>query len=325
MFVGETFTDDKDYDLQWIQHDLWFKLNGAWMDVDGFAMGSSMYIFWCARSAFLFQTGENPLFFPERDKLASIESFDHRVLQYAHCKIAAFYRWIQASVGKPAFVDGVAYKDWLERRRNAKRQGLPLPGHHPYHAYMLDGWRLYLRHEVPSLTWGNIPLSEYIIRAVLFQNTEQGYAAEDFIDEFLTLRYGIGFDYALKDYAQRGGNQSDERQGYIYIMISPALRSDFLKIGKTTRIPERRADELSIGTGVPLRFYVAFDTFVSDCHSVEKLVHERLSPFRSSSNREFFELPLKEAIRVIHEVSKSYSPNSVLHSDAPPKGTAERR
>jgi hypothetical protein len=190
---------------------------------------------------------------------------------------------------------------------------------------MLDGWKLYLHHEVANLTWGNVPLSENIVKAVLFQNTEQGYEAEDFIDEFLTLRYGIEFDHALKTDAQRGNNQSDERQGYINIMISPALRSDFLKIGKTTRIPERRADELSIGTGVPLRFYVAFDTFVSDCHSVEKLVHERLSSFRSSSNREFFELPLKEAIRVIHDVSKAYSPNSAFHSDAPPKSMAERR
>lgn len=312
MYVGEVFADDKNYDLQWIQHDLWFKLNGAWMDTNGFAMGSSTYIFWCARKSFLVNTGENPLFFPEREKLASIESFDHRVLQCAHNKIAAFYRWIQSTIRKPAFIDGVTYKDWVKRRHNAEFQRLPFTENHPYHAYMLDTWKTYLIHEVASLTWNSIPFSESITKAVLFQNTEQGYAAEDFIDKFLTFRYGIEFDYALKNFAQRKNKQSDEHQGYVYIMISPALRSDFLKIGKTIRTPERRAHELSIGTGVPLRFYVAFDILISDCHSVEKLVHERLRDFRASSNREFFELPLKEAIQVIQDVSKDYSLNSAI-------------
>lgn len=325
MYVGESFADDKNRDLKWIQHDLWFKINGAWLDNNGFAMSSSMYIFWCARSSFLFHTGENPLFFPEREKLASIESFDHRVLQYAHHKIAAFYRWIQAAILKPAFVDGVAYNDWASRKLKAEIQGTPFTEGHRYHTYMLDAWKIYLRHEIESLTWGNIPLSESIIKTVLFQNTEQGYAAEEFIDEALTLRYGIEFDYALKNHNQISNNQSDERQGYIYIMISPALRSDFIKIGKTTRTPERRADELSIGTGVPLRFYVAFDILVSDCHLVEKLVHERLKLFRSSSNREFFEIPLKEAIKVIQELSKNHPPKSALQSDAFAKNMAERR
>lgn len=314
MFVGESFADDKNDDLKWIQHDLWFKKNGAWMESGGFSMGSCMYIFWCARSAFLSSTGENPLFFPDREKLVSIEHFDHRVLQYAHHKIAAFYRWINKSVQKPAFIDGVSYHDWVRRRQNAERLNLTFAEDHQYHAYLLDAWKLYLRHEIACLTFGNIPLSEFIVKAVLFQNTEHGDAAEDYMDDFLELRYGVEFDHALKTYSEKISNQSNERQGYIYIMISPALRSNFLKIGKTTRTPEKRASELSIGTGVPLRFYVAFDTLVTDCHSVEKIVHERLSNFRSSSNREFFEIPLKQAIHVINEVSKDYSTNYALQS-----------
>ena len=41
MFVGSTFPGDENRELSWLQHDLWFKLNGAFLDVNGIAMGSS--------------------------------------------------------------------------------------------------------------------------------------------------------------------------------------------------------------------------------------------------------------------------------------------
>ena len=169
MFVAESFTEDKNDDLKWIQHDLWFKKNGAWMEASGFSMGSCMYIFWCARNAFLSNTGENPLFFPEREKLAFIEHFDHRVLQYAHHKIAAFYRWINKTVQKPAFIDEVSYNDWVRRKRDAERRNSHFSEDHPYDIYLLDAWKLYLLHEIAHLTFGNISLSEFIVKAVLFQ------------------------------------------------------------------------------------------------------------------------------------------------------------
>ena len=307
MVVGDFFIGDDNDDLKDIQHDLWFKLNGAWIDHNGFAMDSCTYIFWLARSAFLFNTGENPLFFPDRDKLTLINGFDHRTLQYAHHKIAVFYRWINKNAKKPAFGDGVSYRDWVKRKMNADRLNIPFSESHSHHIYMLDAWKTYLHHEVADLTFGNIPLSEFIVKSVLFANTEEGYIAENFIDNFLTMRYGVEFDGALKIKSEQITRQNNGRRGYIYIMVSPALSQNFLKIGKTTRTPERRAHELSIGTGVPMRFYVAFDILVSDCHLVEKIVHEKLINFRSSSNREFFELPLKEAIQMIHGVSNNYS------------------
>lgn len=298
MFVGPTFPGDDNRELMLLQHDLWFKSNGAWMELNGLAMGGCLYIFWIARSAYLFNTTENPLFFPERETLASTQSFDHRVLQYAHHKMASFYRWISVGQKQPAFAANA------ENRK----------------AYLLANWKTYLTHEVANLTFGNIPFAEYIVKAVAFANTERGYKAEDSISAILDKRYGEHFTDICAAYSKER-DPSDDSQGYIYILVNPALRSDFLKIGKTTRTPSQRAEEISLGTGVPLRFYVAYEVLVSDCHACERVVHERLNAHRSATNREFFELPLNDAIHAISEIAASFAPNpGVLPAPASGRG-----
>jgi hypothetical protein len=72
MFVGPTFMDDNNRTLMWVQHDLWFKTGGAWIDDGGYAMGSCFYLFSVARKSIMFHTDSNPLFFPERERLPSI-------------------------------------------------------------------------------------------------------------------------------------------------------------------------------------------------------------------------------------------------------------
>ena len=88
--------------------------------------------------------------------------------------------------------------------------------------------------------------------------------------------------------------------GYIYVMVNPSMEG-LVKIGKTTRDPESRAKELSQATGVATPFYVAFNIFVSDCHSAEEFVHAVLEHkgFRNTANREFFQIPLRQAIEVL--------------------------
>lgn len=88
------------------------------------------------------------------------------------------------------------------------------------------------------------------------------------------------------------------RSGYIYILINPALHRDLLKIGKTTRKSEDRAKEIS-STGVPAEYRVAFDIESSDCDLAETIIHNKLSAYRYTKNREFFKLPLKIAISEI--------------------------
>ena len=83
-------------------------------------------------------------------------------------------------------------------------------------------------------------------------------------------------------------------------MVNPSI-DGLVKIGKTTREPESRANELSQATGVATPFYVAFSICVPDCHAAEKFVHAILdhNGFRQTPNREFFQIPLRKAIEIL--------------------------
>lgn len=94
----------------------------------------------------------------------------------------------------------------------------------------------------------------------------------------------------------------NDSSGYIYILINPSLNDNFLKIGKTMRSPEKRADELSRSTGIPSSFIVAYEARVANPHRAEKLIHRRLRRYRVNQKREFFQLPLKHAVTVVNEV-----------------------
>lgn len=96
-------------------------------------------------------------------------------------------------------------------------------------------------------------------------------------------------------------------KGYIYILINPSLQKNFLKIGRTTRTPDLRAEELSEGTGMPSEYVVVYERWVSNCEMVEALIHDKLKNCRITSirpdrNREFFRLPVKEAIKIVDEI-----------------------
>jgi predicted HTH domain antitoxin len=92
-------------------------------------------------------------------------------------------------------------------------------------------------------------------------------------------------------------------EGYIYILFNRAYQSDYYKIGMTTKTPQERALEISSATGVPRPFEVLYEQRVADCRVAEGLLHRRLDRYRSASNREFFELPLKVAIKALEEVA----------------------
>ncbi len=88
---------------------------------------------------------------------------------------------------------------------------------------------------------------------------------------------------------------------WIYILDNPSLQKYYHKIGKTKRDPELRAEELSSSTGVAQPYYVAYQIAVTDSDIAEKEIHEVLKNFRVS-NREFFDIPLNEAIDVVNKV-----------------------
>jgi hypothetical protein len=129
--------------------------------------------------------------------------------------------------------------------------------------------------------------------------------------------------------------ESSAKKGFVYILINPAF-TGFVKIGKTIKEPEIRARELSSGSGVPAPYAVAWDALVTDCDQVEKLIHQQLAHARSRNDREFFAIPLKNAISIASSIiapfscerddplaSASLTPHKILN--AKPKMTTPRR
>ena len=101
------------------------------------------------------------------------------------------------------------------------------------------------------------------------------------------------------------GSEETKSNGSIYILINPSMPS-LVKIGKTTRVPEERAVELSGTSGVPTKFFVAYEISVSDCDAAERDIHDRLSNFRVNDSREFFNIPLKNAIKLVDEITQPF-------------------
>lgn len=88
----------------------------------------------------------------------------------------------------------------------------------------------------------------------------------------------------------------------IYVLINPAMEKDIYKIGRTSRNVKDRAKEISRGTGVVTDFLIAYEQPVKNSVKAEKMIHDRLSSCRINNKREFFRLPLKEAIKTIQAV-----------------------
>ncbi len=104
--------------------------------------------------------------------------------------------------------------------------------------------------------------------------------------------------------------------GYIYIAINESY-GERVKIGKTSHLPEKRAKELSSHTGVPTRFHIAYQEYVIDCDLAEKIIHRKLARYRVNKRREFFEIPLKDAIKIVTEVAQGIGNEDLIEKITP--------
>lgn len=93
---------------------------------------------------------------------------------------------------------------------------------------------------------------------------------------------------------------SDERSGYLYVLMNPAMPG-LIKIGRTNRAAASRVMELSGATGVPVPFVLLYDVHVSDAVAGERLVHSMLEErgARVAHNREFFEVSPSDAVELL--------------------------
>ncbi len=88
-------------------------------------------------------------------------------------------------------------------------------------------------------------------------------------------------------------------EGYVYILSNPAFKSKVYKVGRTLKLPENRARQLSNHSGVPKDFNVEWSKKVPNTVLAEHMLHYILS--RVSYGKEYFFLPLDIAINICEE------------------------
>lgn len=102
-------------------------------------------------------------------------------------------------------------------------------------------------------------------------------------------------------------------EGFVYVLLNPSFL-DQVKIGLTEDASEIRARKLWT-TGVPTPFIVVYDELVSNCEEVEARLHARFAGYRVSAAREFFRIPVREAIRALQEEARAFRVGDVALSN----------
>ncbi|MGI8965284.1 MAG: GIY-YIG nuclease family protein, partial [Limisphaerales bacterium] len=88
---------------------------------------------------------------------------------------------------------------------------------------------------------------------------------------------------------------------FIYILENSSM-TGLIKIGRTERSVLQRVSELSSHTGVPTGFTVVKEYAVANSVAVEEIIHQRLSNYRVSDNREFFRMETEDATDIIESI-----------------------
>ena len=122
----------------------------------------------------------------------------------------------------------------------------------------------------------------------------------------------LGFDLIKEENGWESVNYYTRKQysyekGIIYILKNECIPG-LLKIGFTTKDAYSRAKEISTATGVPKPFEVKFIYECNDPYSVEQEIHNELNGVgkRINRKREFFELELQEAIKLVKHIGSKY-------------------
>lgn len=98
----------------------------------------------------------------------------------------------------------------------------------------------------------------------------------------------------------------EEGNQWIYILSNPTI-PNALKIGYTNLTPELRAKQISSSTGVVAPFKVEWALKCFDGLLFEKEIHKFLGDYRINNQREFFEIDLEEAKKIITLIGKKYT------------------
>lgn len=100
-------------------------------------------------------------------------------------------------------------------------------------------------------------------------------------------------------------NRVGEGDSWIYILTNKTM-PNLVKIGFTDKTPDKRAEQVSRGTGVPVKFSVAFAFKCFNAHALENEIHKYLSSYRVNNDREFFQITVEEAKDAILKLGQRY-------------------
>lgn len=97
----------------------------------------------------------------------------------------------------------------------------------------------------------------------------------------------------------------ENMRGYVYVLTNPSFKEDWVKIGKSGRLPEVRGKEL-FNTAVPLPYEVYATLQTVKYNEAEKLIHrsiDRISKLRINGSREFFNIPPAKAYEILQDIA----------------------
>lgn len=100
-------------------------------------------------------------------------------------------------------------------------------------------------------------------------------------------------------------NREGDGDSWVYVLSNKSI-PDQLKIGSTHKNPDKRAKQLSRGTGVPTEFKVEYAFKCFNAESAEKEIHKVLCDYRVNKDREFFAISLNEAKDIIKKIGQKY-------------------
>ena len=97
----------------------------------------------------------------------------------------------------------------------------------------------------------------------------------------------------------------DQTAGFVYLLSNPSM-PNIVKIGSTERTLKDRLTELSSTTGVPTPFVIEYYLMVENPYDIEIALHDELSEFRVSNNREFFNISKDKAIEKFQKIQMEF-------------------
>lgn len=100
-------------------------------------------------------------------------------------------------------------------------------------------------------------------------------------------------------------NREGEGDSWVYVLTNRTM-PNLVKIGYTDKTPDKRAEQVSRGTGVPVKFNVEFAFKCFNAHALEIELHRYLKNYRVNNDREFFQISVSEAKEAILELGQRY-------------------